>query len=44
MACIHSFIQAERIVREYIEGDYMPFRPHEPLVRFPPIQYIFNDE
>jgi len=36
----HSFIQAERVVREYIEDYYMVIRPHTALGGVPPIQYI----
>lgn len=38
----HSFIQAERVVREYIDGYYMSVRPHESLGGVPPIQYIMT--
>lgn len=38
----HSFIQAERVVQEYIEGYYMAVRPHEYLGGVPPIQYILT--
>ncbi|EPI39885.1 IS3 family transposase [Enterococcus faecalis] len=38
----HSLVQAERIVREYIDNYYMSVRPHESLGGVPPIQYILN--
>lgn len=38
----HSLVQAERIVREYIDDYYMTVRPHESLGGIPPIQYIMN--
>lgn len=38
----HSFIQAERVVREYIDGYYMSVRPHDSLGGVPPIQYIMT--
>lgn len=38
----HSFIQAERIVKEYIEDYYMTIRPHKSLGGVPPIQYILK--
>ena len=38
----HSFVQAERVVRDYIDGYYMSVRPHESLGGVPPIQYIFT--
>lgn len=38
----HSFIQAERVVRAYIDHYYMSVRPHESLGGVPPIQYILS--
>lgn len=38
----HSLVQAERIVREYIDNYYMSVRPHESLGGVSPIQYILN--
>lgn len=38
----HSFIQAERVVQEYIEGYYMTVRPHEALGGVPPIHYMLT--
>lgn len=38
----HSFIQAERMVKEYIEDYYMTIRPHKSLGGVPPIQYILK--
>lgn len=38
----HSLVQAERIVRDYIDDYYMSVRPHESLGGVPPIQYIVN--
>lgn len=38
----HSFIQAERVVQEYIDGYYMNVRPHESLGGVSLIQYILN--
>lgn len=38
----HSFIQAERRVKEYIEDYYMTIRPYKSLGGVPPIQYILK--
>lgn len=38
----YSFIQAERVVSEYIDNYYMRIRPHSSLGGLPPIQYILK--
>ncbi|WP_421000797.1 IS3 family transposase [Carnobacterium maltaromaticum] len=38
----HSLVQAERIVKDYIEGYYMIIRPHKSLGGVPPIQYVLK--
>ncbi|WP_420999825.1 hypothetical protein ACOJIU_18930 (plasmid) [Carnobacterium maltaromaticum] len=35
-------VQAERIVKDYIEGYYMIIRPHKSLGGVPPIQYVLK--